>query len=151
MRIFDADVTGSLNVSGSSNLKGGLVVSGSQTVTGSLTVHGNAKLGDQLTDTHTLTGSLRVTGSLSGSLTGSLRTDYVDFNTGSTITNAVGRLTWNPDDLTLNLGMDPDVTQQIGQELYYPPVFNGDSIDLVCPKSSRRQPHHQDDVWPAID
>jgi hypothetical protein len=132
MRIFDADVTGSLHVSGSSNFKGGVTVSGSQTVTGSLTVHGNAKLGDQLTDTHTVTGSLKVTGSISGSLTGALRTDYIDFNTGSTIVGAVGRLTWNPDERTLDLGMGGgNSTQQIGQELYYPPVFNGDSIDLI--------------------
>jgi hypothetical protein len=117
MRIFDADVTGSLHVSGSSNFKGGVTVSGSQTITGSLTVHGNAKLGDQITDVHTVTGSLNVTGSISGSLSGVLRTDYVDFNTGSTIAGAVARMTWNDQDGTIDLGLKGgNVTLQVGQE-----------------------------------
>ncbi len=117
MRIFDADVTGSLHVSGSSNFKGGVTVSGSQTITGSLTVHGNAKLGDQITDVHTVTGSLNVTGSISGSLSGVLRTDYVDFNTGSTIIGEVGRMTWNDQDGTIDLGLKGgNVTLQVGQE-----------------------------------
>jgi len=117
MRIFDADVTGSLQVSGSSNFKGGVTVSGSQTVTGSLTVHGNAKVGDQITDTHTVTGSLNVTGSISGSLTGVLRTDYIDFNTGSTVVGDIGRMTWNNDEGTIDIGMKGgNVTLQVGQE-----------------------------------
>ena len=117
MRIFDADVTGSLHVSGSSNFKGGVTVSGSQTITGSLTVDGNAKIGDQLTDIHTVTGSLNVTGSISGSLTGVLRTDYIDFNTGSTIAGAIGRMTWNDTDGTVDLGLKGgNVTLQVGQE-----------------------------------
>ena len=70
MRIFDADVTGSLHVSGSSELKGNLVVSGSQTITGSLTVDGNTKFGDQISDNHNFTGSVNISGS--HTLTGSL-------------------------------------------------------------------------------
>jgi len=117
MRIFDADVTGSLHVSGSSNFKGGVTVSGSQTITGSLTVHGDSKLGDQLTDIHTVTGSLSVTGSISGSLTGVLRTDYIDLNTGSTIASEVGRMTWNDTDGTLDVGLKGgNVVLQVGQE-----------------------------------
>jgi len=117
MRIFDADVTGSLHVSGSSNFKGGVTVSGSQTITGSLTVDGNAKIGDQLTDIHTVTGSLNVTGSISGSLTGVLRTDYIDFNTGSVVVGGIGRVTWNDGDGTLDVGLKGgNVTLQLGQE-----------------------------------
>jgi len=70
MRIFDADVTGSLHVSGSSELKGNLVVSGSQTITGSLTVDGNTKFGDQISDNHNFTGSVNISGS--NTLTGTL-------------------------------------------------------------------------------
>ena len=70
MRIFDADVTGSLHVSGSSELKGNLIVSGSQTITGSLTVDGNTKFGDQLSDNHNFTGSVNISGS--NTLTGTL-------------------------------------------------------------------------------
>ncbi len=131
MRIFDADVTGSLQVSGSSNFKGGVTVSGSQTVTGSLTVHGNAKVGDQITDTHTVTGSLNVTGSISGSLTGVLRTDYIDFNTGSTVTGQVARMTWNDTDGTVDIGMKGgNVTLQVGQEQLVR-VVNGAGQDLL--------------------
>lgn len=117
MRIFDANVTGSLQVSGSSNLKGGVTVSGSQTITGSLTVHGDAKLGDQLTDIHTVTGSLLAQGLISGSLTGTLRTDYIDINTGATITDEVARLKWNDTDGTLDIGLKGgNVVLQVGQE-----------------------------------
>jgi len=131
MRIFDADVTGSLQVSGSSNFKGGVTVSGSQTVTGSLTVHGNAKVGDQITDTHTVTGSLNVTGSISGSLTGVLRTDYIDFNTGSTVVGGIGRMTWNDTDGTVDIGMKGgNVTLQVGQEQLVR-VVNKSGVNLL--------------------
>jgi hypothetical protein len=81
MRIFDADVTGSLHVSGSSELKGNLVVSGSQTITGSLTVDGNTKFGDQLSDNHNFTGSVNISGS--HTLTGSLNLLGNQFVSGS--------------------------------------------------------------------
>jgi hypothetical protein len=57
MKIFDADVTGSLHVSGSSNLQGDV------SVTGSLNVSGDNKFGDQLSDNHNFTGSVNISGS----------------------------------------------------------------------------------------
>ncbi len=43
--------------------------------------------------------------------------DYIDFNTGATVTNAVGRLKWNDADGTLDLGLKGgNVTLQVGQE-----------------------------------
>ena len=65
----------------------------------------------------------------SASLTGSLIvSDSVYFN-GS---QASGRLTWNSTDGTLDLGMGySNATQQIGQELYLPPVVNESGEDLL--------------------
>lgn len=50
----------------------------------------------------------------------SFYTNHIDFNLAPTITPAEGRLSWNPTDGTLDLGMGPSgiVTQQIGQELF---------------------------------
>lgn len=47
-------------------------------------------------------------------------TNQIDFNLAPTITPAEGRLSWNPTDGTLDLGLGAGgiVTQQIGQELY---------------------------------
>lgn len=50
----------------------------------------------------------------------SIYTNQIDFNLAPTITPAEGRLSWNPTDGTLDLGMGLNgiVTQQIGQELF---------------------------------
>lgn len=46
-----------------------------------------------------------------------LTTDFFNFNTGATVTGAVGRMTWNDTDGTLDLGLKGgNVTLQIGQE-----------------------------------
>ena len=45
--------------------------------------------------------------------------DYIDFNTqDSPLTHQTGRLDWNSTDATLELDMEYDVIQQIGQETY---------------------------------
>lgn len=43
---------------------------------------------------------------------------YVDFETNAIYSSQEARLAWNAVDQTLDLGMDYDVTQQIGQETY---------------------------------
>jgi hypothetical protein len=49
----------------------------------------------------------------------------VQFDTAFTGTSSEGKLSWNQTDGTLDLGMKGGlVTQQIGQEIYYPPVVN---------------------------
>lgn len=58
--------------------------------------------------------------------------DKLDFDLTPTAENAVGRLRWNSTDGTLNLGMDfAGVVNQIGQEVYLPPLYNntGGTID----------------------
>ena len=55
------------------------------------------------------------------SVSGAVQFDTTDYTGGT----AEGRLSWNPTDGTLDLGMKGGlVTQQIGQEVYYPPVVN---------------------------
>lgn len=57
--------------------------------------------------------------------TGVDTTGYVQFNTTTPGDRAVGRLRWNVVDGTLDLGMGFDgVTNQIGQEVYFPPLYN---------------------------
>ena len=52
--------------------------------------------------------------SLSG-ITGAIATpDYIDFDTGATVTSAIGRLYWDGG-TTLNIGMTANVTQRIGE------------------------------------
>ena len=56
-------------------------------------------------------------GPLSGA-NNSLQTDYIDFNAAAPHATRAGRLVWNATDQTLDLGMEYDVTQQIGMETY---------------------------------
>ena len=44
--------------------------------------------------------------------------DYIDFNLNAPHTNQSRRMVWNPTDQTLDLGMEYDVTQQIGMETF---------------------------------
>jgi hypothetical protein len=48
----------------------------------------------------------------------STKTDYVDYDINAPFVNQIARTGWNVSDQTLNLGMDYDVTQQVGQETY---------------------------------
>jgi cytoskeletal protein CcmA (bactofilin family) len=80
-----------------------------------------------------LSGSLYVTGSIYGTLTGSLsgsingrgQMDYLTFNSSS-IPTVLPDYTFavNLQDRTLDLKMGNNATNQIGQELFYPPVVN---------------------------
>ena len=54
-----------------------------------------------------------------------LITDAVQFNLLPTALPAVGKMKWNSDAGTMDIGMGyPDVVQQVGMETYYPPVKN---------------------------
>lgn len=60
-----------------------------------------------------------------------LTTNFFDFNTGATVTPAVGRLRWNDTDGTLDLGLKGgNVTLQIGQEEVIR-VVNNTGINLL--------------------
>jgi hypothetical protein len=61
----------------------------------------------------TITGSLSVTDSLSAK---DIYTQTLLFDTTQNITPQTGQLTWNQDENTLNLGLNNDVSLQIGEE-----------------------------------
>jgi hypothetical protein len=48
----------------------------------------------------------------------SVVTDYIDFNSPAPHASSLRRMAWNETDQTLDLGMEYDVTQQIGLETY---------------------------------
>lgn len=56
-----------------------------------------------------------------------LNTNYLDFEVDAPHTNQIGRMGWNQADQTLDLGMEYDVTQQIGLE-YYARVQNNTGV-----------------------
>lgn len=59
-----------------------------------------------------------------------LSTDHVDFNTDNSSTDSIGRLRWNAEEGTLDLGMDNDVVQSVGMEFFMPPVKNDSGEDI---------------------
>jgi len=59
------------------------------------------------------------------SITGGISTaQFLDFTTTNNVTPQRGRLWYNPEDDTLNIGHDNNIVQQVGQEFYFPPCKN---------------------------
>lgn len=85
------------------------------------------------TGSNTFSGSEIISGSLivTNGITGSLNTDYIDFNTSSIVSSQVGRVTWNNVDGTLDVGLKGgNVVLQVGQEELCR-VVNKETIDLL--------------------
>jgi hypothetical protein len=62
------------------------------------------------------------------------RIDYVDFNRNLLTTEKTGRLIWNDEDGTLNVGLTGEVTLQVGQEThYYARNTSGATVDNGTP------------------
>ena len=59
-----------------------------------------------------------------------ISTDHVDFNLVNNFVNATGRLRWDSEEGTLDLGMNGDVVQSVGMEFYMPPTKNNSGIDI---------------------
>lgn len=59
-----------------------------------------------------------------------ISTDHVDFDLNNAFNNATGRLRWNSEEGTLELGMNNDVAQSIGMEFYMPKVLNNSGLDI---------------------
>lgn len=81
-------------------------------------------IGNDISSIHQLTGSLNVSGTIDN-LT------YLTFDTSRDELPTLGELSWNTTDGTLDLGLGGDVTLQMGQEVLYPYVVNGDTVDLI--------------------
>jgi hypothetical protein len=126
-------------VTGDFNFFGDVQISGSSQPTGyALSVTGDTNFdGDVYVQGDLFySGSVIITGSTiieDGLTANTIYTDYIDFNvTPPVVQPSIGRLSWNIDDKTLEIGTgDGDTALQIGQETVYPPVVNSDSIDLV--------------------
>jgi len=61
-------------------------------------------------------------------------TDHVDFNLINNFEDAEGRLRWNSEEGTLDLGMPGGVTQALGMSFYMPPTKNNSGVQI--PKGS---------------
>ena len=61
--------------------------------------------------------SVAITGGTATGLT-NLGADYLQFNTGATVTPAVGKIWWDGG-TTLNLGMTTNVTQKVGEDQFF--------------------------------
>jgi hypothetical protein len=78
--------------------------------------------GDTITGSLVIEGDLTVNGytTLDSVTTSDIYTDFIDFNTSLANGYSEGRLEWNLEDGTLDIGIRNEVTLQIGQEqLYY--------------------------------
>lgn len=59
-----------------------------------------------------------------------LSTNHIDFNLTHPSTYGEGRLYWDGEEGTLNLGMSDSVQQSVGMEFYMPPVKNNSGVDI---------------------
>lgn len=56
--------------------------------------------------------------------------DYLDFNTSATPTIIEGRLAWNSEEHTLDIGLSGGVIMQAGEEFYIPKVLNNSGVEI---------------------
>lgn len=59
-----------------------------------------------------------------------ISTDHVDFQLINNFVNATGRLRWDSEEGTLDLGMNDGVVQSIGMEFFMPPTKNNSGVEI---------------------
>lgn len=79
----------------------------------------------------TIGGNLNVTGTITGSFTGSAKVDYIIFSSSSAAPLENYMMQANTVDKTVDLRMGNNATLQMGQELYNPPIVNKSGEDLT--------------------
>lgn len=84
---------------------------------------GSTLFGNSMDDTHQFTGSIYISGSIENP-------EWIDFKLDNNVTAELGRVWYDPEDKTLNVGVDNDVVLQVGQETHYPKVVNKDSVTI---------------------
>ena len=114
---YVVDTAGSTNLNGITDWKAGdwLIFNGStwQKIDQSWAIAG---ANDNITS---MTG---ITGGISSP-------DFVQFDTGATVTNAVGKLYWDSTQATLTVGLTADIAADVGQTLYAY-VTNAESVTI---------------------
>lgn len=112
----------SVQVNGNLNVDGNITVS--KLVSASILYEsGSTLFGNSMDDTHIFTGSIYMSGSIS-------TPEWIDFELTNNVTPQTGRLWWNPTNGTLDIGVTDEVVVSLGEELIYPYVVNGDTVDL---------------------
>lgn len=96
-----------------------------QFISGSLTQIGDyIRTGDTI-----INGEMEHTGSIY--ISGSIENpEWIDFKLDNNVTAQLGRVWYDPEDKTLNVGVENDVVIQVGQETHYPKVVNKDSVTI---------------------
>lgn len=59
-----------------------------------------------------------------------ISTDHIDLNLNNTFANSTGRLRWDSEEGTLDLGMNNSVVQSVGMEFYMPPTKNNSGVEI---------------------
>ena len=67
---------------------------------------GSTLFGNSMDDTHTFTGSIYMSGSLGSP-------EWIDFKLDNAVTAQPGRVWWDPEEATMNVGVNNDVDVQI--------------------------------------
>lgn len=124
--------SGNLDIDGNSTIDGNLTVGGiitaqefhTEFVSSSIIYEsGSTLFGNSMDDIHTFTGSISISGSIS-------TPEYIDFKLDNNVTPQTGRLWWDPTNGTLDVGVTDEVVVSVGEELIYPYVVNGDTVNL---------------------
>lgn len=59
-----------------------------------------------------------------------ISTDHIDLDLNNSFANATGRIRWDSEEGTADLGMNNDVVQSVGMEFFMPPTKNDSGVDI---------------------
>lgn len=59
-----------------------------------------------------------------------ISTDHIDLDLNNVFPNSTGRIRWDQEEGTVDLGMNNDVVQSVGMEFFMPPTKNDSGVDI---------------------
>jgi hypothetical protein len=59
-----------------------------------------------------------------------ISTDHIDLDLNNVFPNAAGRIRWDSEEGTVDLGMNNNVVQSVGMEFFMPPTKNNSGVDI---------------------
>lgn len=59
-----------------------------------------------------------------------ISTDHIDLDLNNVFPNSTGRIRWDSEEGTVDLGMNNDVVQSVGMEFFMPPTKNDSGVDI---------------------